>query len=425
MKNLPLSPQEAATELLRRRQARRQLLAFTSYTYADYRGERAHALIASRLDAVVQGEVDRLMIFAPPQHGKSELASVRLPAFWLGNRPEDPVILASYGASLAENKSRQARRVVESGEFARLFPGLTTRSDSRAVEYWELDGHRGSMLAVGVGGPITGHGARLGIIDDPLENWEQAQSQTIRDKLWEWWRCVFRTRLWEGGAIVLIMSRWHEDDLAGRLLAEQAGQWEILRLTALAETQVERDANNARLGLPASQSDPLGRQAEEPLCPERFSFEALQDLHNDVGSIGWAGQYQGTPRAAEGNRFKRAWFPLVEAAPVQGERVRYWDKAATAGGGAYTAGVLMVRGPDRLYYVEHVVRGRWSSGQRDQVMKQTAQLDRAKYGNRVHIWVEQEPGSGGKESAEASVRLKRPIEVAVFSCCVTDAKATW
>jgi predicted phage terminase large subunit-like protein len=309
---------------------------------------------------------------------------------------------------------------VESGAFARLFPGLTTRSDSRAVEYWELDGHRGSMLAVGVGGPITGHGARLGIIDDPLENWEQAQSQTIRDKLWEWWRCVFRTRLWQGGAIVLIMSRWHEDDLAGRLLAEQAGQWEILRLPAVAETQVERDANNARLGLPAGQSDPLGRQAEEPLCPERFSLEALHDLQHDVGSIGWAGQYQGTPRAAEGNRFKRAWFPVVEAAPVQGQRVRYWDKAATAGRGAYTAGVLMVRGPDRLYYVEHVVRGRWSSGQRDQIMKQTAQLDRAKYGNRVHIWVEQEPGSGGKESAEASVRLLVGYPVRVER--VTDPK---
>jgi hypothetical protein len=171
------------------------LLEFTSFTFPAYQAEPAHALIASTLDKVVVGEIMRLMIFAPPQHGKSELASVRLPAYWLGRRPNDPVILASYAASLAEAKSRQARQVVESQEFGLLFPGTATRRDSRSVSHWELAGHRGGMLAAGVGGPVTGHGALLGIIDDPVENWQEAQSEVVRDTCWDWYRTTFRTRV--------------------------------------------------------------------------------------------------------------------------------------------------------------------------------------------------------------------------------------
>ncbi len=346
------------------------------------------------------------MIFAPPQHGKSELVSVRFPAFWLGRRPDDPIILASYGADLAYSKSRQARTIVESTEYAGLFPLVATRRDSRAVDHWELAApHRGGMLAAVVGGPITGHGARLGIIDDPFENWEAAQSQTIREKVWEWWRTTFRTRIWEDGVIILIMTRWHEDDLAGRLIQEQGDEWTILRLPALAESQEERDANNARMGLPIDSPDPLGRAVGEPLCPRRFSREALLALQKDVGPLGWTAEYQGAPRLPEGNRFRRSWFTIVDAPPVDAERVRYWDKAATPGGGAFTAGVLMAKTPEGIHFVEDVVRGQWSSGERDQIMRETAELDALKYSNRVQVWTEQEPGSGGKESAEATIRL--------------------
>jgi predicted phage terminase large subunit-like protein len=405
--NSSASPEQksAAGELLRRRSARTRLLDLTRYTFPGYQAEPAHALLASTLDAVVRGDITRLMIFAPPQHGKSELASVRLPAFWLGKRPDDPVILASYAASLAESKSRQARQVVESHKHAQLFPEVRTRRDSRSVSHWELDGHKGGLLAVGVGGPVTGHGARLGIIDDPVENWQTAQSETVRDTCWEWWRTTFRTRIWEGGAIVLIMTRWHEDDLAGRLLKDQPGQWTVLRLTALAETQDERDASNKLLGLPESERDPLGRQPGEPLCPGRFSLAALQALSRDVGSLGWAGQYQGTPRAPEGNRFKRAWFPLVDASPYRATRVRYWDRAAVEGDGDYSVGVLMARAADGVFYIEDMVRGQWSSGARDAIIRQTAERDALRYRNAVQTWVEQEPGSSGKDSALAAVRL--------------------
>lgn len=341
------------------------------------------------------------MIFAPPQHGKSELVSVRLPAFWLGRRPDDPVILASYGADLAEWKSRQVRQIVEGGEFRALFPEIATRRDSRAVNQWQIAERRGFLKAVGVGGPVTGHGALLGVIDDPFENWEQAQSVTHRNRVWEWYRGTFRTRIWEGGAIILIMTRWHEDDLAGRLLQQDAGLWRVLRLPALAETPAERDTNNAKLHLGVGLPDPLGRAPGAALCPGRFSVAALAALKTDVGSLVWSAEYQGAPTLPEGGMFKRAWLPIVDAAPAAGKTVRYWDKAATSGGGDFSVGAKLRRGEDGGYYVLDVARGQWSAGERNRVMAQTAALD----GPECEIWVEQEPGSGGRESAEDSLRL--------------------
>jgi len=400
------APLHGRNELAQRVQARQQLSAFTTYTYPRYQTEAFHYLVARELDRVVAGATPRLMIWAPPQHGKSELVSVRLPAYWLGRRPDEPVILASYGAALAESKSRQARRIVESDDFRRLFPGVTTHYTSRAVQRWELRGRRGSMLAVGVGGPITGHGGRLGIIDDPFSSWEKAQSEWARARVWDWYRATFRTRIWEGGAIVIIMTRWHQDDLCGRILQEQADRWRVLRLPALAESQPERDSNDLFLGLPPGQPDLLGRYPGEPLCPQRFSRDALVEIQTDVGELAWSAEYQGVPRPIEGSYFKRYWVTIVEAAPRQARRVRYWDRAATEGGGDWTVGVLMARSPEGLYYVEDVVRGQWSSRQVEEMLLQTALLDAERYGrHQVDIWVEQEGGSAGQDSAAAVVRL--------------------
>lgn len=387
--------------------ARQSLIAFTQHTYTAYRPEKMHELIGTTLDKVVAGEIKRLMIFAPPQHGKSELVSVRLPAYWLGKRPNSPVILTSYAASLAESKSRQARAIVESPEYRELFPAIKLQSDSRSVARWELQGYRGGLLATGVGGPVTGNGGLLGIIDDPFENWEQAQSTTIRNKTWEWYRTTFRTRIWEGGAIVLIMTRWHNDDLAGRILQDQGDQWEVLRLPALAETQGDRDKNNAYLGLRSQvgNADPLGREPDQPLAPKRYSAKELGALKRDVGSLAWAAEYQGVPRPLEGSRIKREWLPIVEAAPALGVLVRYWDKAGSeADGACWTAGVLTLVTKEGETYILDVVRGRWTAAKREAVIKQTAQLDAEKFGNVVRIYVEQEPGSGGMESAESTIR---------------------
>ena len=353
------------------------------------------------------------MLFMPPQHGKSELVSVRLPAYWLGHHPDDPVIITSYGASLAEKKSRLARGVVSSREFQRIFGKLSTvdlpvelSKESSSVQNWKLAHHRGEVVAAGVAGPVTGNGAMLAIIDDPFENWAHAQSETVRNSTADWYHNTFRTRVWEGGCIILIMTRWHEDDLAGRLLAEQGDEWTVLRLPAIAETQVERDENNRRLGLPQGEADPLNREPGEPLCPQRFSATALAALEIDVGSMGWTAEYQGVPRAAEGNRFKRAWFPIVEAMPAGIKKwIRYWDNAATSGGGKYTAGVLLGITNEKRIVIANVTRGQWSSGERDKVVRQTAELDRTKYGYAVKIYFEQEPGSAGVDVKNATVKL--------------------
>lgn len=359
---------------------------------------------------------------APPQHGKSELASVRLPAYWLGHRPNDPIILTSYAASLAYDKSRQARDLVESLEYQRLFPGTKTRRDKRAVADWGLRDARGGVVAAGVGGPITGHGALLGIIDDPIEHWEQAQSVTLREKVWEWWQRTFRTRIWEHGAIVLIMTRWHEDDLGGRLLERDRGEWRVLRLPAVAETQEVRDDNAKRLNQPVGRPDPLGREPDEPLCPKRFSEQELKAVRGDVGELGWHASYQGAPRAPEGTWIKRSWFEVVDGLPDGIESsVRYWDKAATPGGGAYTCGVLMHRA-NGTYYIGNVRRGQWATGERERIIRETAEADAVLEwpddGNGYHIvdpgpeiWMEQEPGSSGKDSVIASIRNLRGFRV--------------
>lgn len=410
---------EAWAEARRRHETNRNrvkvnsLISFTQHTYPSYGAEAFHNLLAATLDRVVSGEIKKLMVFAPPQHGKSELTSVRLPARWLGERPNDPVIITSYAASLAESKSRQARDLVESDEYRQIYPHVQTNPNSRAVDHWSLAGkYRGGVKAAGVGGPITGHGAMLGIIDDPHENWADVQSLTMRNHVWDWYRTTFRTRIWEGGSIVLVMTRWNEDDLAGRILADQGDQWVVLRLPAIAETQEDRDKNNAYIGQPIGQPDPLGRKPGEPLAPKRYSLEALNDFKRDVGSMAWAAEYQGVPRAAEGNRFKREWFPIVDSVPREAKRVRYWDKAASdTDGSAYTAGVLLAETPDGIIYVEHVIRERLTPLPREKVIKQTARLDHQKYKGKVVIWLEQEPGGGGKSDAEATIRNLRGFPV--------------
>lgn len=188
-------------------------------------------------------------------------------------------------------------------------------------------------------------------------------------------------------------------------MSEEPNEWVVIRYPAIAETQKERDLNNAYLGLPIGQPDPLGREPGEPLSPLRFSIVGLREKETQVGARGWSTEYQGVPRPAEGDRFKRSWFKTVEKVPVIGQRVRYWDKAGTEGGqGAFTCGLLMCHA-DGKYYIEDVVRGRWSAGEREAIIRNTIVADAQKYGlTGVRTYIEQEPGSGGKESAEYTIR---------------------
>lgn len=362
--------------------ARRQVAPFSDWlptvtpTYTWSWPYLAH--IRQHLDRVTSGELKRLILTVPPRHGKTEMTTVRYPVWRLERDPELRVIIGAYNQILANKFSRKARRIA--------VQRMPLSNDRVAVEDWET-ARGGGIRAVGVGSGITGQGAELIVVDDPVKSREEAESETYRERCWDWYTDDLYTRLEPGGAIILIQNRWHADDLAGRILAsEDAPNWTVVNLPAVAE-----------------EDDPLGREIGRALCPDRFDETALDGIKTVLGSYSFNALYQGRPSAREGGMFKRAWLPIVEAAPAEGTRVRYWDKAGTAGGGARTAGALMVKAGG-LFYVEDVVKGQWSAGEREAVIKQTTQLDAQQYGNTVAVWVEQEPGSGGKESAEATVR---------------------
>ncbi len=342
----------------------------------------------SALDRVTSGETRRLMISIPVRHGKSELATIRYPVWRLERDPALRVCIGCYNQSFAERFGRRTRRLARE-----RFPISEERS---AAKEWETSA--GGMLhCCGVGSPPTGLGFNLIVIDDPVKSREEAESEAYRERVWDWYTSDLWTRQEPGCGIVLIMSRWHHDDLAGRLLQTADGRepWMLLHLPALCE---EPDAPGE------------WRQEGEPLWPQRFDREALDAARGVLGEYGFAGLYQQRPTPREGGMFHRAWFETVNAIPAGASWVRYWDKAATAGGsGARTAGVLMARAGG-AYYVASVIAGRWNSDERERVILATAQSDNAERGN-VRVWVEQEPGSGGKESAEATIK-----RLAGFSC---------
>ena len=289
--------------------AREGLLAFTVRTKPNYRIGEVHEVIASALEDVEAGIIDRLIITVPPRHGKSELASIRFPAWCLGRHPEWSIIACSYGAHLAYGFSRKARNVVKSAEWP--FESQLAK-DFRGVQQWGMDAG-GQYMAAGVGGPITGSGADVLIIDDPVKNADEADSEVFRESNWEWYKETAYPRLQAGGRIVVIGTRWHEDDLIGRLLAESEEDedkdtWHVIDLPAIAE---ERDD-----GKP----DPLGREIGEPLWPEGMPLKDLQRRRANMSVRAWRAQFQCTPLSNEGNKFKRKdiryWHPIGHEMPA-------------------------------------------------------------------------------------------------------------
>jgi predicted phage terminase large subunit-like protein len=263
-------------------------------------------LLSDKIMQVATGQIPRLIVTMPPRHGKSELISRYGPAWFLGNYPNSKVMLAAYEAKFAASWGRKARDVlVEHGQ--EIF-GVRVSDRTSASDYWEIAEHDGVMVTAGVGGGLTGKGARLLVIDDPVKNAEEASSEVIQLKQWEWWISTARTRLEQNAGAILVMTRWNEADLAGQLLAaaaeEGAEPWEVLNLPAFAE-----DADDA-----------LGRAEGEPLCPELFDKPTLE-LTRKQSSYWWASMYQQRPMPAEGGLFKRADFRWFHEDP---ENNLYW-----------------------------------------------------------------------------------------------------
>ena len=270
--------------------------------------------------------------------------------------------------------------------------GVKVRPDKRAADNWRIDGREGGMQTCGMGGALTGKGADLLLIDDPVKNSEEALSPTVRQKHWDWYASTADTRLEPNAVVALTMTLWHQDDLGGRILEREAAEWDVLRLPGLAEAD-----------------DPLGRAEGEPLWPERYGREWFEKKRKR-DPFWFSALYQCRPRPREGSTFHREWFDgkTVQAPPDATARVRFWDRAATLGGGDWTAGVRMSKGDDGLYYVEHIDRFQLAGHDRNARMRRRAVED----GLECRVRGEQEPGSSGKEEVGALVLFFAGFDVA-------------
>ncbi len=322
-----------------------RLIAYAAYQWPGYRDAPHHRLIARKLEAVERGEITRLMITMPPRHGKSMLASEFFPAWYLGRNPDHSVVTATYAQDLADDFGRKVKNQIEDHAFPEIFPGVGLADDSKSVKRFHivendviLEGgfehtlrQRGAFYAVGVGGPLTGRGAHLLLIDDPVKNREDADSEIIRKKTKDWYTSTAYTRLMPGGRVVIIQTRWHEEDLSGWLLAEHMHEgWEVLNLPAI-------------------------DQQGKALWPDQYDVSALNRIKLAIGARDWSALYQQSPSPEEGNYFKAEWLRHYDKAPPLDTMRVYGgsDYAVTADGGDYTVHVVVGIDPEgRMYLLD-------------------------------------------------------------------------
>jgi hypothetical protein len=280
---------QAKIELAKRILAKRSFLDFVVYMNPWFKVSWHHKIIAHALERVEKRECKRLMIFLPPRHSKSEMGSVNFPAWFLGRNKDKNIIEASYSDELASEFGRQARNIVDSPEYKNIFDTKLS-PDSKSKSSWATNG-LGRYSAVGIGGSVTGKGADVFLIDDPIKNRADAESQTKRDALYSWYKSTARTRLSPDGAIVLLVTRWSDDDLAGTILAGENGEdWEVISLPAIA---VE---------------DEVHRKKGEALWATQFSVSNLLNTKGDIGLFEWSALYQQNPINSETQEFKKSHF---------------------------------------------------------------------------------------------------------------------
>jgi predicted phage terminase large subunit-like protein len=335
-----------------------------------------HRLLIQELELIAGGQTDRLMLLLPPGSAKSTYASILFPVWWFTRHPRSSIIAASHTADLAQHFGRQVRDHV--AEYHDLL-GYGLVSDNRAAGRWRIS-TGGDYYAAGVRGPITGRRADLAIIDDPVKSHAEADSAVFRDLVWNWYRSDLVTRLKPRGRIVLIMTRWHQDDLGGRLLAHQRGEWRVLRLPALAEAD-----------------DPLHRAPGTPLWPEWEDAAALARKRATVGERVWAAMYQQSPRPADGALFNVRLIAMLDTAPASppGRTVRAWDLAATAKRDGndpdWTVGLKLQRDENNRFTVLDLIRLRGGPHEVEAAILHAAKLD----GRAVAISLPKDPGSAG------------------------------
>jgi predicted phage terminase large subunit-like protein len=369
--------------------------------------ELARELQQFRAD-LIAGKRPILVMQAPSQHGKSTAVSDFI-AWIAGNHPDLNIIYVSYGDELGIRANKALQRTVSSEPFSKIFPlQIGTQGWAANSNLVEFVGHNGSFRNTTVDGQITGFGLDLGIIDDPFKGRAEANSKLIRDKIWLWFTDDFCTRLSKNAALLIIMTRWHIDDLLGRLLAQSGHQVRVLRYPALAEEDEDHwmsDWQSTRQGwVPAWKH--FRRSKEEALFPELKPKSFLLEQRKRLPQASWESLYQQNPIIVGGGQLPIEQLKVLRFFYCANiiSSVRYWDKAASDGeDAAYTAGVLLHKMNDKTFVIDHVARGRWISFEREQRIRRYAEVDKKRCKN-YSIVVEQEPGSSGKESAENTMR---------------------
>lgn len=345
---------------IRLAKARKGLSYFTLHTKPDYLLGWVHKEICDELDRFLQDVADkkspRLIITMPPRSGKSELVSRRFPAFALGRNPDLQIIATSYSSDLSQRFNRDVQRVIDDEQYFELFPktklnNSRVRTDSRGSyirtsDLFEIVGHAGAYRSCGVGGGITGQGADILIIDDPIKDRAQAASKTIRDSIWDWYTSTAYTRLSPGGGVIVMATRWHTDDLIGRLI-QRMGEGDTFRI----------------VNYPAiAEHDELHRKAGEALHPERYPLSTLLQIQKTIGSRDWEALYQQHPVPDGGALFKLEWFRRWTATSLPPEfdhTLMSWDMTfKDSKNSDYVVGqVWGKKGPN--FYLLDQVRGQW------------------------------------------------------------------
>ena len=287
---------------------------YVKYVNPGYKHAKHTRYICRKLQEIEEKHARGIPSFTiftmPPRHGKSLTITETFPSWFIGKDKRRRVIQASYGQALARKFGLANLRKVE-GKAGKVFDMQLDPRNSSATA-WDVLGWEGGMASVGIGSAVTGFGADLLIIDDPIRNRKDANSKTYRDNLWNEWRSTLSTRLQAGGSVILILTRWHEDDLAGRILKEDARDWELIRLPAIAE-----------------EGDPLGREPGQPLwAAGGFDERWAEERKLSVGAMDWASLYQQKPSPQKGTIFKRDHFRFYEKAPKEHEFDRIifsWD----------------------------------------------------------------------------------------------------
>ncbi len=339
-----MTPEEAAAELYRRRQVRRSLSAWCEFALEPMGQAPAahHRLLIDALEALARGDIPRLMVAMPPGSAKSTYVSTLFPPWWLAQDPTLSMIAASNTAELAERFGRRVRNTIQ--EYGSLL-GYGLAADNAAAGRWETD-RGGEYYAAGVQGTITGRRADLAVIDDPVKTRAEADSQLVRDRIWDWWRDDLTTRLKPGAKVAVVATRWHEDDLSGRLLHEAATggqQWHVVSLP------MEAEAN-----------DPLGRTPGERLWSDWFTPEMVAEAKREART--WSALYQQRPAPETGDYFQKDWIRTATPPPKASLRIfGASDYAVTDDGGDYTVHVVVgVDDDDRLFLLD-VWRGQAAS----------------------------------------------------------------